>query len=116
MGDLSEHFSAHEFRCKDGSEHPIDPQLVAMLERVREHFDAPVHIVSGYRSPAHNAKVGGAKSSYHTKGMAADIMVDGVEPTTVYQFCDTAFKLGGVGRYVSFTHVDCRPYRARWVG
>lgn len=114
MGDLSEHFSAHEFACKDGSEHPIDPQLIAMLEHVRAHFGQPVTVESGYRSPAYNAKVGGAKSSYHLKGMAADITIRDVSPADVYRYCDTAFKLGGIGRYGSFTHVDCRPYRARW--
>lgn len=115
MGDLSEHFSAHEFRCKDGSEHPIDPKLVAMLEHVRAHFGGkPITIVSGYRSPEYNAKVGGAKSSYHTKGMAADFIVGDVSPAAVYVFCDTTFKLGGVGKYNSWTHLDCRSYKARW--
>ena len=114
MGDLSEHFSVHEFKCKDGSEHPIDPRLIAMLEQIRAHFKAPVTIVSGYRSPAHNAKVGGAKNSMHLKGMAADIRVAGVDPEVVYQHCNTAFKTGGVGRYRSFTHIDSRQTRARW--
>lgn len=114
MGDLSEHFSAWEFRCKDGSEHPIDPNLVGMLELVRSHFGRPVMIVSGYRSPEYNRKVGGATNSYHTKGMAADIQIDGIDPQQVHGFCDLAFKTGGVGRYETFTHVDCRSYRARW--
>ena len=79
MGDLTPHFSSHEFRCRDGSEHPIDCRLLSMLEAVRCHFDAPVTIVSGYRSPAYNRKVGGARDSYHVKGMAADIRVVGYD-------------------------------------
>jgi uncharacterized protein YcbK (DUF882 family) len=114
MGDLSKHFSSHEFRCKDGSEHPIDPKLIAMLEQVRAHFDAPVIITSGYRSPDYNRRVGGARNSYHVRGMAADIQVRGIDPARVYAYCDQAFKTGGVGKYKTFTHVDCRNSRARW--
>ncbi len=114
MGDLSAHFSKHEFKCKDGSEHPIDPKLIEMLEQIRTHFDAPVTITSGYRSPDYNRKVGGAKKSYHVSGMAADIRVSGVDPATVYAYCDKAFNTGGVGKYRTFTHVDCRGFKARW--
>ena len=60
------------------------------------------------------AKVGGAKNSMHVQGKAADIRVAGVDPEVVYQHCNTAFKTGGVGKYKTFTHVDCRNSRARW--
>lgn len=114
MGDLSPHFSAHEFRCRDGSEHPIAPALLAMLEAVRSHFGAPVTVTSGYRSPAWNTKVGGAKRSRHLTGEAADIKVSGVSPRVVYEWCDRHFAAGGIGLYRSWVHVDCRPTRARW--
>ncbi len=114
MGDLSPHFSAHEFRCRDGSEHPIDPRLIAMLETIRAHFGVPVTVTSGYRSPNYNRKVGGAKNSYHVRGMAADIQLLGVDPAEVRGWCDAQFPDDGVGRYATFTHVDCRGHRARW--
>jgi len=114
MGDLSPHFSKHEFRSRDGAEHPIDPKLIEMLERIRAHFNAPTTIVSGYRSPEHNRKVGGARISYHVQGMEADIQVRGVSPAEVYRFCDAEFQKGGVGKYSTFTHIDCRGYKARW--
>lgn len=31
-------------------------------------------LTSGYRTPEHNAKIGGAKNSFHPKGMAGDIL------------------------------------------
>jgi len=34
-------------------------------------------VTSAYRSPAVNAKVGGAKTSQHTQGQAADLKFDG---------------------------------------
>lgn len=114
MGDLSPHFSAREFRCKDGSEHAIAPALIAMLEAIRAHFGAPVTITSGYRSPAWNAKVGGARRSRHLTGEAADIRVARMSPTAVYAWADAHFAAGGIGLYRSWVHVDCRPRRARW--
>lgn len=38
--------------------------------------DVPVHITSGYRSPLVNRKVGGSRTSYHMRALAADIRVD----------------------------------------
>lgn len=48
-----------------------------VLEPVRTHFDRPVIIHSGYRSPAVNAAIGGSKTSQHMKGEAADFHVSG---------------------------------------
>lgn len=63
---LSPHFCVREFRCKDGSDPVfIDTALAELLERIREHFGKPVTITSAYRTPAHNAKAGGAKFSQH---------------------------------------------------
>ena len=48
-------------------------QLLAEgLERVRKLTGFPLEISSGYRSPELNQRVGGAKSSQHTQGLAAD--------------------------------------------
>ena len=76
---LSPHFCVREFRCKDGSDPVfIDTALAELLERIREHFGKPVTITSAYRTPAHNAKAGGAKFSQHLYGRAADIRVQDV--------------------------------------
>lgn len=43
------------------------------LDRAREFFGGPIILTCGYRSPEHNAEIGGVPDSAHTKGMAADI-------------------------------------------
>ena len=44
-----------------------------VLDPLREAWGAPIIVTSGYRSPRLNQVVGGAKSSQHMKGEAADI-------------------------------------------
>ena len=46
--------------------------LAQGLEQVRTLVGFPLDISSGYRCPELNSRVGGAKSSQHTRGQAAD--------------------------------------------
>lgn len=48
-----------------------------IFEPIRNHFNVPIHISSGYRSKALNAAIGGASSSQHCLGQAIDIDMDG---------------------------------------
>lgn len=50
-------------------------KLVAekIFQPCRDHFDQPLMVNSGYRSPAVNKAVGGASSSQHVKGEALDL-------------------------------------------
>ena len=43
------------------------------LEPLRILWGGPLIAISGYRSPAHNAEVGGAQASQHMLGKAADV-------------------------------------------
>ena len=43
------------------------------LDIIREKYGKPITISSGYRCPALNKVVGGASTSQHTKGQAADL-------------------------------------------
>lgn len=107
---ISPHFNRSEFRCKCGNcgFDTVDVDTLDVLEAVRTHFDAPVVINSGYRCPAYNAKIGGAPSSQHTLGRAADIRVQGVEPGDVYDWLAANYPSASLGRYETFTHVDTR--------
>lgn len=109
---LSENFKVNEFRCKDGSDRIlIDVSFVQnKLQAIRNHFGAAVTINSGYRTESYNTKVGGAKASYHMKGQAFDIVVEGHTPLEVAQYAQT-LDINGIIQYNGFVHVDSRPSR-----
>jgi len=49
-----------------------------VLQPVRDHFGKGVKVNSGFRHPDVNAKVGGSRTSDHTRGQACDIEIPGV--------------------------------------
>lgn len=123
---LSANFTVAEFACKDGSDPVfVDSSLAALLQKIRDHFGRPVVITSGYRTAAHNAAVGGSKSSQHLLGRAADFYVEGVDVATVAAYAETLLpSRGGIGRYpkdakhptrkTGWVHIDTRANKSRW--
>jgi hypothetical protein len=120
---LSKNFKSNEFNCQGKdccTKTQIDDKLVEHLQNIREHFDSPVTISSGYRCSKHNKKVGGSSGSYHTKGMAVDIMVKGVKPAEVAKYAESIGILG-IGLYETykdgyFVHIDTREKKSFWYG
>lgn len=123
---ITEHFSREEFGSHDGAEVPdaLLPnlrKLCAALEVVRARLDVPITIVSGYRSPSWNIKVGGAAKSEHCNATAADIAAHPLSPSQVRDvilglIADKAIPQGGVGIYAGWVHYDVRGVPARWDG
>ena len=65
---------------KPSKEHLENIKLLCaeVLEPIREHFDTPIYISSGYRSVELNKKTPNAsKTSQHSTGEAVDIDMDG---------------------------------------
>lgn len=119
MGDLTKNLSRHEFACKCGCGYDTaDTETVQVIQEVCDEFDCSVIINSGCRCAEHNEAVGGAKSSQHLKGRAADCNFIGVSPSAVYFFLESNYPdRFGFGRYSSFVHIDTRSNGpARWDG
>ena len=112
----SPHFKRSEFACKCGCGFDtVDYELLRALEYIREHFDRKVKINSGCRCLEYNRSpaIGSTDGSQHVLGRAADVVVEGVEPSLVYELAQQ-MEVGGLGSYNTFTHIDTRAGRARW--
>lgn len=116
---ISEHFKVKEFAQKDFrcDKVIVETELIDVLEDIRAHFNKPVIVTSGYRTPEYNAKIGGIKNSQHTKGTAADIKVSGIQAKEVQKYLIHKYTdKYGIGSYSTFTHIDVRAKKARWRG
>lgn len=108
--NITSNFKVKEFACKDGSPVVfIDDYLCITLEILRRRLGKPIIITSGYRTPEWNKKCGGAKYSYHMRGMAADIRVEGM---TAKQIANELNKIipdeCGIIVYKNWVHFDVR--------
>lgn len=122
---LSKNFNSYEFRCGLGrpcscSTILIDDKLVEYLQKIRDHFGKSITITSGYRCPSYNKSIGSGTGSYHSKGRAADIVINGVAPREVAKYAESIGILG-IGLYETsadghFVHIDTRTTKAFWYG
>lgn len=106
------YFKASEFDSPDApgsGEKGMNLEFVHKMDMLRAACGFPLFITSGYRTTAHNAKVGGVDSSAHTTGHAADIRAGA--SSTKFAIVDAALAIGfkriGVG--ATFVHVDDAP-------
>lgn len=108
---------------RSGETSAIDPKLFDQLHALAGCAGCEPHyqIISGYRSPASNAKLragstGVAKHSLHMEGRAMDVRLAG---TACHRLRDLALEMqaGGVGYYAksNFVHLDTGRVRS-WVG
>ena len=109
------HFSPRELASRgDGSVRTLIEAGDA-LESVRQLLGRPLRILSAYRDPLHNARVGGAPLSRHKTGRAFDIALASVNRFELaHAVADCGF--AGLGRYQMFLHVDIRKRPAAWWG
>lgn len=122
---LTKNFNREEFDCKDGT--PVPEKYMANvievaknLQTLRDEIGEPVFISgSGYRTPTHNKKVGGAPKSQHLTASGADITAKGFTPKQLAARIEKLIKegkmkQGGIGVYPGFVHYDIRGEKARW--
>lgn len=110
------YFNRHEFACKCGCGFDaVDVELLFVLIDLREHFGRPVEISGPNRCFHHNRDEGGADDSEHVNGVAGDVKVQDIHPDKVADYLEDKYPdKYGIGRYRGRTHIDTRPYKARW--
>lgn len=88
----------------------LAPKLRFLVWEFEGHFGRKVIMNSGYRDGNHNAQAGGVDNSYHTRCMAADFYIPGVDKRDLVMFAMGTDAVGGLGCYPgrSFIHVDVR--------
>ena len=110
-------FTPGEISCRGSGSILVDDRAMDMLQELRTRLGKAVHVNSGYRSPAHNRAIGGAKHSKHMEGIAFDCRMEGHDPQV---FMATARDVGfrGIGEYpvLGFCHIDARDAAAHWLG
>jgi uncharacterized protein YcbK (DUF882 family) len=121
---LTANFSLSEFQCKCGCEMPDNilenvKILAENLQMLRMFIKQSIKVNSAYRCLYHNKNIGSKSTSQHVLGKAADIVVKELNANEVADIAEQLmdkglFKMGGVGRYKTFTHVDIRGKKARW--
>ena len=107
-------FEYSEFNSPDerDSYMNMDVAFLNKLSKARELAAIGFKITSGYRSPAHNAKVGGVPSSSHTIGRAVDIYAP--TSTQKYIIINALLQVGfnRIGVAKNFIHVDDDPNKS----
>lgn len=106
--------------CKDGTPYPEiwrsnrALKLGIAFEIIRQAIgDRPITVLSAYRTPEHNRKIGGARNSQHLQGRALDLRPPfGIKVSDFYRIIkaiapDTDIR--GIGLYPTFVHIDIRP-------
>ncbi len=98
---------------------PIDPATLDIIHAIQTAMapDAPLHVLSGYRTPHTNAMLAltnpdVAVNSLHMQGKAIDLTLPGQDARRLRD-CAVGLQAGGVGYYAehNFIHVDSGPVR-----
>ncbi len=111
------YFKLSEFDSPDvpGSGKNMHHSTLLMLCEARKIAGVPFKINSGFRSVAHNKKVGGVANSAHLKGYAIDIATPNGknQEIIVRALRQAGFKRFGV--YTNFVHADNDPSKKQFV-
>ncbi len=109
MVNFGKYFNRDEFVCSHTGEAKMNQDFLDKLNQLREYYNKPMIISSGYRDVTHPIEAVKSNGGAHTTGCAADVMVDRGD---AYKVLELAFKVGMTGIGVAqkggarFLHLD----------
>jgi zinc D-Ala-D-Ala carboxypeptidase len=110
------HFTPFEMACRGTGKLSVYRGLLDRLDILRSRCDFPLVVLSAFRSPYHNAFVGGAVFSLHLKALAVDLSIVGQDKKLMEQIAkEEGFT--GFGYYRTFLHIDLgrpRTWGIKW--
>lgn len=98
-----------------GSEQKMSKRFLAMIAKAEKYAGFAFIPNSGYRTFAHNKKVGGVPNSSHTKGLGADFKAHSlkIRDRMVWALKKAGFKRIGIAR--KFVHADIDSTKPQYV-
>ena len=99
-------FTPKEIACQGTGELLLVPHALDSLQILRKLINKPLYINSAYRSPLHNARIGGAPKSSHKEGRAFDISLRNQDRGELYEAAKIAGFTGFGINYKTFMHID----------
>ncbi len=109
-------FTAKEFDCRHCGKNNMKAQFMDRLQELRNLYQKPMQITSGYRCTEHPVEAKKSAPGLHTTGLACDVAVEGAEAhrllglVMAMEFKGVGLQQKGEGR---FLHVDLAPGKGR---
>jgi len=112
-------FEQSEFLCSHTNQEKMDQGFINTLNELREKFDKPIYITSGYRDVTHPIEIVKGKGGAHTSGKAVDISVSRKDAYTLLkiafelQFTGIGINQKGNSRFIHLDTIESSPDRPR---
>lgn len=108
-------FTADEFKCSHCGANEMKPEFMDRLQQLRNAYNKPMKITSGYRCPKHPIEAAKPKPGAHSTGMAADVGIQGSEAHRLLQlalelgFTGVGVQQKGTGRFLHLDTISNQP-------
>ena len=108
-------FTADEFKCSHCGLNEMKPEFMDRFQQLRNAYNKPMKITSGYRCPKHPIEAAKPKPGAHSTGLAADVGIQGAEAHRLLQlalelgFTGVGVQQKGTGRFLHLDTISNQP-------
>ena len=99
------YFSINEFKCPCCNVNKFNTDNIPTLDNIRDLYEKPLFVASGYRCEKHNKEVGGVIDSEHVIGEGVDFSI--IHSSDRYKLLFIAINIGikRIGIAKTFIHL-----------